>query len=84
MEFIKDKWYKMNTGDDWYAKFDRFSDSGIWLASEYIHIGKLHSVGNFGERNTYNWKLCPISEIEQWLPPTHIDRIKEVSLLFPI
>lgn len=50
MEFIKGKWYKMNVGDDCYAKFDKFSNSGIWTASEHIYNKKIKPCWKFWRR----------------------------------
>jgi hypothetical protein len=76
-EFVKGLWYKRDTGT--YVKFDHLSGA-IFVASEHIdRSGKYYNVeGNYGEitEKTNTYTLIDISEIQQYLPENHPDKIK--------
>lgn len=81
-KFIAGKWYKIN--NCWYAKFKTIHNSGnCWQHSEVIdYNGSYRSeIRNLDN----NWKSIPIvlledlSEIQQYLPDRHPDKISIIS-----
>lgn len=78
MEFEKDKWYKLKTCYDWYAKFKNFSDD-TWYGSELIKMPDERYESNdcqwgYFKRNDYTAELVTnILEIAHLLPKGHPD-----------
>lgn len=70
------KWYKYN---GWYIKYLKHSDSGAWISSEEIDCDcKYRKTNNpYGGKNVDSNKilLTDLSEIQQYLPDGHPDKI---------
>lgn len=82
-EFIKDKWYKVTSGksrlaNPWYIKYQGYINK-CHKSTDYID-GKLvfckSNDGAFGDNGVYTFTLIDLSEIQQYLPENHIDKIK--------
>lgn len=82
IKLIPEKWYKLSNGTDiisgnWIVKYDRID--GNVICPEYIHDGKYikgNSATHFGRPRYYTFTLIDNSEIQQYLPENHIDRIQ--------
>ena len=76
IEFIPGKWYKYN---GWYIKYKEHDDD-IWRSSEEITSYKKYSKkeGSFVDRDSDDKKilLIDLSEIQEYLPEGHPDKIK--------
>ena len=77
-KFEVGKWYKYN---DWYIKYFEHSSDGIWKSSEEINAeGKYRNCfSNFG-CNDNKQLLTDLSEIQQYLPDGHEDKIIKYTL----
>ena len=75
IEFIPGKWYKYN---GWYIKYKEHVDD-IWRSSEQINYSKKYSKieSRFGDRDSDDKKilLVDLSEIQEYLPDGHPDKI---------
>lgn len=82
-DFIVGKWYKINSGNQplhleekgWYCKFKNYQSNSI-KCLEYIHNKELISNGNFNNNGSHKFTLLTdLSEIQQYLPDNHPDKI---------
>lgn len=80
IEFIPGKWYKYN---GWYIKYKDHVDD-VWRSSEQINYSKKYSKieSRFGDRDSDDKKilLLDLSEIQEYLPEGHPDKVKVVNL----
>ena len=76
-QFEVGRWYKYN---NWYIKYKRHDIEGIWESSEEIDNKGIYGqrIGVFGSKDFDNEKvlLTDLSEIQQYLPDGHPDKIK--------
>ena len=72
-KFEVGKWYKYC---NWYIKYSHHSPTGVWVASEKIDDSRKYSKkeSNFGGDNDKEL-LTDLSEIQQYLPEGHPDKI---------
>lgn len=74
------KWYKLVTAYNWYAKFVKY-ENDTWHSSESINIDKERynkEPGNWSSFKSSNYTatlLTNLSEIQQYLPEGHINKI---------
>ncbi len=82
-EFIVGKWYKVTSGKSalekpWYIKYQGYINK-CHKSTDYIN-GDLEfcksNDGAFGDNDVYTFTLIDLSEIQQYLPKNHIDKIK--------
>lgn len=76
-KFEEGKWYKY---DNYIGKFAGEKD-GLFTVSEYIHNNKFNDVKDYhnkwGKIDDYQKILLEdLSEIQEWLPDGHVDKIK--------
>lgn len=80
IEFIPGKWYKYNR---WYIKYKEHIDN-VWRSSEQIDSCKKYrqQESKFGDRDSDDKKilLLDLSEIQEYLPEGHPDKIKNFKL----
>lgn len=80
-KFEVGKWYKYvaHTTNVWYIKYQKTDSNGIFIASEYIDNRRIYknNLNNFtcGEANSEKVLLTDLSEIQQYLPEGHPDKI---------
>ena len=85
-KFEKGKWYYYEHGenvkDKYYLKYDKHNSDKFYYI-EYIKLMKnakaIRQVSNIPFKFMYNIKEVPLSEIQQYLPDEHPDKIKEVK-----
>lgn len=85
-KFEKGKWYYYEHGengkDKYYLKYDKHNSDNFYYI-EYIKLMKnakaIRQVSNISFKFMYNIKEVPLSEIQQYLPDGHPDKIKEVK-----
>lgn len=72
--FVVGKWYKYN---NWYIKYSHTDIDNIFVSSEEISPSKVHEYCKslFGECNSEKVELTDLSEIQQYLPEGHPDKI---------
>ncbi len=83
-KFEKGKWYYYEHGengkDKYYLKYDKHN-SGKFYYIEYIKLMKnakaIRQVSDVPFKFMYNIKEVPLSEIQQYLPDGHPDKIKQ-------
>lgn len=83
-KFEKGKWYYYEHGengkDKYYLKYDKHNSSNFYYI-EYIRLMKnakaIRQVSNVPFKFMYNIKEVPLSEIQQYLPNGHPDKIKQ-------
>lgn len=81
-EFIVGQWYK-NLDDGWIGKFQKLL--GLeWWGSEWITEDQKFDDCSGWIRTKDNTCLCPLSEIYEYLPDGHPDKIKPINDLEPL
>lgn len=70
------RWYKYN---DWYIKFYR-NNNNVFQSSEEIRPNRTYykAVSNFGKPDSSKVLLEDLTEIQEYLPDGHVDKIKPV------
>ena len=80
-KFEVGKWYKYvaYTTNVWYIKYQKTDSNGIFIASEYIDNRRIYknNLNNFtcGKADSKKVLLTDLSEIQQYLPEGHPDKI---------
>ena len=80
-KFEVGKWYKYaaHTTNVWYIKYQKTDSDGIFIASEYIDNRRIYrnNLNNFtcGKADSKKVLLTDLSEIQQYLPEGHPDKI---------
>ena len=80
-KFEVGKWYKYaaHTTNVWYIKYQKTDSNGIFIASEYIDNKRIYknNLNNFtcGKADSKKVLLTDLSEIQQYLPEGHPDKI---------
>lgn len=89
-EFVEGKWYKVDSKELYYLKFERLENTG----SYYKLHGETINNGNYSEKGFWantlfenqmrkNGFLTDLSEIQQYLPLNHPDLIKKDTFVLP-
>lgn len=75
--FVVGKWYKYN---NWYIKYSH-ENKGTFISSEEISPSKVHEYckSPFGECDSKKIELTDLTEIQQYLPEGHPDKIKPMK-----
>jgi hypothetical protein len=84
VKFEVGKWYKVTDNhlkvignNIWIIKFLEKNENGIIRSSEHFNNNQIIQGGNFGTLKDYNFTEVSLSEIQQYLPEGHIDKVVE-------
>lgn len=78
--FIPGQWYKLSSGTsfvdrDWWIKFKEIDHNRGLLSEEYITNETLFKGGFFNSIESYTYTPIDVSEIQEFLPADHPDKI---------